>query len=122
MIALVQVLIAAVLIPFAFAAPDRLDSDVDQDTVARSMTSVELLQITVVMVVSGHLVHVISSRLVHSCQYHLMASVEQGLDSDVGQKIVAREMASVGLLKVIVTLAVSRRLAHVAPSRPTYRS
>ncbi|KAH9276420.1 hypothetical protein BASA83_001113 [Batrachochytrium salamandrivorans] len=148
MIALVQVLIAAVLIPFAFAAPDVNIRESDLTT--RSVESFPISPNFSCGVAAGFRCgpgHCCSKHdfcgttpdhCGYGCQWpfgscdlfppgsQLPISPDgkcgTGTGFGCGPKIVAREMASVGLLKVIVTLAVSRRLAHVAPSRPTYRS
>ncbi|KAH6591565.1 hypothetical protein BASA61_004881 [Batrachochytrium salamandrivorans] len=105
--------------PLASVA-EELNSHVSMEDVARNMVSVELRQSTVVLIASQSLAHVIPTRLLDLCQFQGVAGVEGGLGSDVDQKNVAHQLASVELRKSIVALAVSRHLVCVIPSRLLY--
>ncbi|KAH6600464.1 hypothetical protein BASA50_002287 [Batrachochytrium salamandrivorans] len=91
--------------PLASVA-EELNSHVSMEDVARNMVSVELRQSTVVLIASQSLAHVIPTRLLDLCQFQGVAGVEEELGSDVDQKNVAHQLASVELRKSIVALAV----------------
>ncbi|KAH6597173.1 hypothetical protein BASA61_003211 [Batrachochytrium salamandrivorans] len=103
MVALVQVLIAVMLIPVSFAAPSARIGYLAPDPPKKDPT--RQLKVST----NGRCGKKAGSRC-----------VAEGLISDVDQKTVARNMASVGIRTSIVALAVRNFLVCVIPSRLLY--
>ncbi|KAH9268520.1 hypothetical protein BASA84_000124 [Batrachochytrium salamandrivorans] len=130
MVALVQTLIAVMLIPVAFAAPASSIRDSTPTSKAPAAAATTGLAVNLTVSTDSKCGKKAGSKCGEgNCcsQYDFcgttcrsIASVAEGLISNVDQKPVARNMASVELRKRTVALTVSRHLVCVIPPRLLY--
>ncbi|KAH6561530.1 hypothetical protein BASA62_009753 [Batrachochytrium salamandrivorans] len=124
MVALIQTLIAVMLIPIALVTSSAFN-DTTHGFAPRGSNSPTIGRSGHLPVspygkcgrgTSQHLAHVIPPRLLDLGQYRPLASVAEELNSHVSMEDVARNMVSVELRQSTVVLIASQSLAHVIPA------
>ncbi|KAH9251719.1 hypothetical protein BASA81_010389 [Batrachochytrium salamandrivorans] len=118
MVALIQTLIAVMLIPIALVASSAFN-DTTHGFAPRGSNSPTIGRsghLPVSPYGNQHLVCVIPPRLLDLGQYRPLVSVAEELNSHVSMEDVARNMVSVELRQSTVVLIASQSLAHVIPT------